>query len=199
MRISREYGLIFLANPKCASTTIERYIDAYTHRDAKIPKNYPKHTNATILERYMHENDLVYDDFLVFTTIRNPWDRLVSLWSYSRTRPESLWFDAASTSNTLSDFLRTDIIRDHFVRQFGLAGFTHTGDGRCVVDDVLCVERYATALPLMFRRLGIDFVDKGWRVNPSTRDGYRAYYNDLDRELVAELFKADIEYGGYRF
>lgn len=199
MRISRRYGLIFLSNPKCASTTVEWYIDAYTHREAEIPQGYPKHTTAPILDRYMCERGLCYDDFLIFTTIRNPWDRLVSLWEYARTRPESLWFDAAVSSSTLSDFLQTDIIKGHFVRSFGLEGFTHTSDGRRIVDDVFCVEEYATGLPLMFRRIGIDFVEKGWRVNPSRREKYQAYYDDADRDLVSELFSADIEFGGYRF
>jgi hypothetical protein len=199
MRISRRYGLIFLANPKCASTTVERYIDLYTSRDAEGPNGYPKHTNARILDRYMSEHGLLYDDFLVFTTIRNPWDRLVSLWSYARNRPDSLWFDTARSSPSLSDFLRTDIIKDDFVREFGLEGFTHAPDGRCVVDDVFCVEKYGTSLPLMFRRLGIDFVDQGLRSNQSNRTAYQAYYDDADRDLVAELFKADIAYGDYRF
>jgi Sulfotransferase family len=199
MRISRRYGLIFLANPKCASTTVERYIDVYTNGDAEGPKGYPKHTNARILDRYMTEHGLSYDDFLVFTTIRNPWDRLVSLWTYARKQPDAFWFDAASSSRSLSDFLQTDIIQDHFVREFGLNGFTHTPDGRRIVDDVFCVEQYRSALPLMFRRLGIAFVDKGWRSNQSNRAKYQTYYDEADQHLVAELFKADIAYGGYRF
>lgn len=200
MRISERYGVIFLANPKCASTTVERYIDAYTQGDAKSsPEGYPRHMDATWLEKYMDERGLSYDDFLVFTTIRNPWDRLVSLWSYARTRPDSVWYEAADSAETLSDFLHSPIIEVDFVRQFGLEGFTHTSDGRRVVDDVLCVEQYDTGLPLMFRRLGVDFVDSGLRVNPSKRESYQIYYDDADRELVAQLFSADIRYGNYQF
>jgi hypothetical protein len=200
MRVSRRYGLIFLANPKCASTTVEHYIDAYTHRDAQAsPPDYPRHVDASTLDRYMQERGLDYDDFLVFTTIRNPWDRLVSLWEYAKQRPDSVWFDAATSSPSLKAFLQTDVVKLDFVRKFGLHGFTHTRDGRKVVDDVFCVEHYDKGLPLMFRRVGIEFVDKGWRSNPSTRDDYRSYYDDEDREVVAELFKADIEFGGYTF
>jgi hypothetical protein len=200
MRVSPRYGLIFLPNPKCASTTVEHYIDAYTHGDAESsPAGYPRHVDASILDGYMQDRGLDYDDFLVFTSIRNPWDRLVSLWEYAKQRPDSIWFAAAVSSATLSEFLQTDIVKVDFVSNFGLHGFTHTRDGRRVVDDVLCVEQFDTALPLMFRRVGIEFVDKGWRSNPSKRDDYRAYYDDADRELVAELFKEDIEFAGYTF
>ena len=199
MRISRAYGLIFLPNPKCASTTVERYIDVYTEGEAEAPTGYPRHVDATILDHYMEAEALSYDDFLVFTTIRNPWDRLVSLWEYAKTRPDSVWFEAANSSETLSEFLHSDIVKVEFASKFGLHGFTHTSDGRRVVDDVFCVEEYASALPLMFRRVGIDFVDTGLRVNPSDRDGYRSYFDDADRDLVADLFAVDIEYGNYTF
>ena len=88
MRISKRYGLIFLPNPKCASTTVERYIDQYTDREAETPPGV-RHMGAALLDDYIRDHDLDLDDYLVFTSIRNPWDRLVSLWSYARGRPDS--------------------------------------------------------------------------------------------------------------
>jgi hypothetical protein len=198
MRISREFGTIFLANPKCASNTVERYMHAHM-RDVGAPKGLIRHVDATILDQFMADQGLSYDDFLVFTTIRNPWDRIVSLWTYAQNRPDSVWYDAAVSSKTLSEFLRTEIVHDAFVRKFGLHGFTHTPDGRCTVDDVICIERFSTELPLMFRRIGIDFEETGLHENRSERRSYQEYYDAADRRLVADLFEVDIEYGQYRF
>jgi hypothetical protein len=198
MRISYDYGAIFLANPKCASNTVERYLRAHT-RDARGLPGYIRHLNARGLDEFMDDQHLEYDDFLVFTTVRNPWDRMVSLWAYAKERVDSAWHDAAMSTTTFSDFLRTKIVEVDFVRNFGLYGFTHTADGRCTVDDTMCIERLAVELPVMFRRIGLEFVDARLHDNRSARDGYRDYYNDADRKFVEELFAYDVEFGKYSF
>ncbi len=198
MRVSRRAGLVFLANPKCASNTVERYIHAHVP-DTESPDGYIRHAGPVELDQYISTEGLAHDDFIVFTTIRNPWDRMVSLWAYARARPDSLWYEAATTAGSFGNFLRHDIVTVDFVNKFGLDGFTHLPDGRRNVDVVICTERFATDLPLMFRRYGIEFVNTQRRDNPSNRDSYRSYYDDSTRELVARLFAADIEFGNYTF
>lgn len=197
MRISERHGMVFLANPKCASNTVERYLHAHMS-DVVSPEGMIRHAGPDHLFNYLREHDLDRDDFIVFTTTRNPWDRMVSLYSYALRRPDSAWHPGAVEAGSFSRFLRSETVAD-FQTKFGLHGFTHRSCGTRNVDVVIPTEQFSTQLPLMFARYGVEFVEIGVHANASDRGGYRDYYDDADRDFVAQLFRDDVGFGKYVF
>lgn len=130
--------------------------------------------------------------YLVFSAVRNPFDRLISSWKYldsCRDRP-------------LIDVLR-DPPKDghgyrHLVRpQVALLRDPHTG--RLVTDMLVRYERLQKHFNGVRDRLGLPRV-KLHKTNMSVRNAdYRSYFSDEARERATAMFKDDLETFGYSF
>lgn len=137
-----------------------------------------------------------------FGFVRNPWDRMVSLYHFLCQKP----------------FRKTDNFNQQQVRE--------TGFKRWLMEDDFFMAEDTTAVQPMQRRPqlwwldGADFIGKfedlahdfatacrlggitGSRlgsINASDHDDYHAYYDDESREFVAQHFAVDIAEFGYRF
>jgi hypothetical protein len=69
--------------------------------------------------------------------------------------------------------------------------------GTCLVDFLGRFERLEQDFAAIAERLRIG-AELAWH-NRSTHEDYRQYYNDQSRQLVAELYREDIEAFGYEF
>ena len=80
MNESRLYPLIFFHIPKCAGVSIRKILQI----DTKMhPFNFTRTTNLGIdIKKYTDPE--VFKRYTKFTVIRNPWDRMVSLYYFRR-------------------------------------------------------------------------------------------------------------------
>ena len=136
--------------------------------------------------------------------VRNPWDRVVSMWAYSNETDLKLLFSRAyPPMHRVPD----KISFNEFVRN--LAGSTLTNDVwfTLATPQVQWIPDGVTHL-LRFETLDQDFKNiqeiLGCDVplpseNPTEHADYRTYYTDETRSIVAELFKEDIAAFGYEF
>src|SRR5262249_747531 len=136
--------------------------------------------------------------YFSFGFVRNPWDRMVSV--YRRTDPHLLEH-ARSLGVELGglpfdEFLaRTaQITHAHLADQ---ARFVCAADGRVLADFVGRFETLADDFRTVCQRLAIDAPLP--RLNTSQHDGYRTYYDERSRALVAQRYRRDIELFGYVF
>jgi len=92
MRISHKHKFIFLSKPKCASESIREKLNKFS--DIKSEGKYPYHHHTTAFELRMHFNAMGWnwDEYFSFTTIRNPWDMIVSLYHYGKPDKNGLYF-----------------------------------------------------------------------------------------------------------
>ena len=87
MIINTEYKIIYLSNCKCASSTIRKHF--LPIRDEELFKKIKKHCEGPhgsydqVLEVLKQEN-INTEGFFLFSTIRNPWERIVSLYNYAK-------------------------------------------------------------------------------------------------------------------
>jgi hypothetical protein len=149
---------------------------------------YRKNINSKI-NKYIHFTlkEIKNPAPITFAVIRNPWDRVVSIYSflielkYCTCSFEYFIYDILKNGYFDSKKFSTPQIRwiepgvTHLLRFENLEK-----DFKIIQDIFQCYE----ALPGQ---------------NKSDHDHYRTYYNDETRQVVAEIFKEDIEAFGYEF
>jgi hypothetical protein len=204
--INRDRGVLFCHVPKNAGTSIEAALEA---SGGYSPPHYPPVT----LDRHMtwkggeserilrHIERHTWDRCFKFAIVRNPWDRLVSAWEFTRNRKrhsvsfpefvgmlldldlrksEALWPDMVSIRwHTMPQV-------DHISLNGGVA-VDFIGRMETLEDDweAICV-RTGCNMKLSHRNRGV-------------HEPYQAYYTSELAERVAQLFKRDIESFGYEF
>lgn len=186
--IDHDRRLLFIHIARTGGTSVET---ALVGGDWWRVEPGSKHISAAQARVMYGEN--VWRDYTTFAIVRNPWDRLVSMWSTGwwwgptthlcGRRPASFDDFVASLEPHPHEFYRsllyTEILNEP-------------------VDAVLRFERLAGDFADLLARQGCEPVALP-HVERRARGDYRDYYSDASRDLVAERFRPDIEAYGYAF
>ncbi len=130
--------------------------------------------------------------FFSFAFVRNPWDRMVSLYHFEQMDPRRARYDLA-TSNDFEGFLEG--VAQEGTRQ--QVDYISDGSGRIAVNFVGRFETLAADMEHICRTIGIPF-DLPHK-NSSGRRDYRASYTARSVDLVSSMFARDIQAFGYSF
>lgn len=165
------HKFVLVENPKCASTSLR-----WAFRELGGEPILQKHSRLVELEDrddYRHK----------VCVVRNPWDRMVSAWSYAGKNYEfEEWLtDQEPWANYGIDMKRTPQIAWSF---------------RC--NHTVKYEYLEESWPKLLERMQLPFVPLPKR-NTSEHKPYQEYYNDRTREIVADRFGPDIKQFGYTF
>ena len=147
-----------------------------------------KHLSASQMRR--HYGDEFWDVYTKFTVIRNPWDRLVSMWA------TGWWHADGATPESVpfQEFLQS--LRPHASEQYQSLHYHEVLDEP--IDRVLRFERLASDFADLMRDCGDSTLTLPHRERRDRRH-YRDYFDDASREFVAEHFAEDITRFGYSF
>lgn len=148
-----------------------------------------------------------FDAYFKFAITRNPWDRVVSAFHFLKGgglfAGDKEWAERHLAGiETFSDFVngwlsRRNIYKGiHFVPQHE---FICDGTGRLAVDYVGKFERMAESFEEICGRLGLEGKELPHTNRSQRGEDYRSYYGNHEREIVAELYRKDIELFGYEF
>ena len=131
--------------------------------------------------------DELLEDYFIFSIVRNPWDRAVSIASY---------FDIPLNNflNNFDQYCDDDRIRIHALP---LHLYTHFDD-RQFADQICRFEALQPDMNLVFDRIGLARVGLPY-LNPSDHQHYSNYYSPEEIDLVQDLYQKDISYYGYMF
>lgn len=198
MRISLDHRFVFLNNVKCASTSINKVITRFSQLTPNEP-DIRRHMTARQMLDVLAGREIPREEMFVFTTIRNPWDRMVSQWFHSKRAEVSIFHEIANRSESLEEFVSSPRVRRAYRDRHSYSSFCCGPDGVPLVDMVIRSEDVDATIPHLMRTLGIDADLSAPRANPSHHTPYRDYYNDRARGLVAALLWDDIEVGRYVF
>jgi hypothetical protein len=170
---------------------------------------YHHHTGARALKKHFDENQWEWNDYLSLTTIRNPWDRVVSIYQYSKKQTNSIWNKLYLKTNSfdrfveaLPDFLNEVVYAGGHLKagQRGISisefGFSQGGDR--LINHIIPIEQIDKKLPEILNELGLPAIEVP-RVNGTVRGTYHEYYTNVTQEIVSEIFREDIELGKYFF
>lgn len=207
--ISHAHRCIFVHIPRTAGGTVERTVWPGERTEAElyggfVDEFHNRHQTGGLqhLQARQIREEVggdVFDAYLKFTVVRNPWDRTVSQFAYMRRRPDLRRFLGLRENDDFATYVG---LLDHVehVQWAPQMPFLADADGTLLVDRVLRFERLAEDLPSLLAELGVPVASPLPHRNPSQREAdYRAYYDDALRETVATRYREDVERLGYAF
>ena len=214
MIISRGRGYIFVHIPKTGGTAMALALEARAMKDDILIGDTPKarqrrkrqaalqgagriwkHSTLADIEGIVARDE--YEDFLIFTLVRNPWDRVVSYYHWLREQTFDQPAVKLAQGTDFRGFLNAPQTQralmanpyDRYVRD---------GAGRLPNPVFLRLEHLQEDLDQIAPRLGFR-PDMG-QANPSQRDrDWRGYYTEEDAALLGRVCGADVARFGYRF
>ncbi|MCP4125820.1 MAG: sulfotransferase family protein [Gammaproteobacteria bacterium] len=207
--ISHKHRFIFVHVPKTGGTSIE----------AALGLTGPRHNTA---RQYRAHDPWLWGQYFTFGFVRNPWDRLVSFYTYRRQirklGPESSldfqnWLFGINQAIEAGEH---KLLNDEFAPRLGVGTFVENDpegwrvkldnalymladeEGKPLVDFIGRYEKLQADFGRVCQRLGIPVSSLPFE-NKTQRRHYSTYYNDETKELVANLFHRDIANFDYEF
>lgn len=180
---------IFVHINKTAGTSIGRAIGmpAKDHLTAK-----------EIIAKIGNQN---WDAAYKFTVVRNPWDKVVSLYEYRRKKNKT---QIASRNITFTEWVRMTHGQDRNsfyydnVKSFQpQVEWLKDDEGTIAIDFVARFETLHADFDQIREAIGTK-ADLP-HLNASSRKSYKDYYSDETREIVARWYHEDIEVFAYTF
>jgi hypothetical protein len=221
-----DYRLLFIQAPRTGCTAIgklliERFGGQYVPGEdilesdgfLKVPRKH-----GTLQQLIDH--GLVPADYstslYVFTSVRNPFDSLVSMYVKKRQKLRPLLADRSSWIYKVPgyvedmEFCNTHTFDEWLNRHYAARWFDRVlGRGRRSlyakytkgVHCVLRFERLQRDFERVMRSVGVeaDVTIPNFNATPGRNTSYQDYYTPEGRSLVEYVFKQDLEYYGYSF
>jgi chondroitin 4-sulfotransferase 11 len=177
---------IFIHVPKTAGTSIKTSLGMKT--------------SGTLMHKSATESSHLYSQewnkYFTFSFVRNPWDRVVSIFFYYQTQRQR--HKLPDNFNAFCSDLEVNLdILGHPGLKYTQKKYISI-DNQIAVDYVGKVENLQNDFNIICERLGIEH-----RILPHIRKTnhkhYSEYYSEENRKKVAEVFREDIETFSYKF
>jgi hypothetical protein len=208
--ISHRHRFIFIHVPKNAGLSITAALEPFADKPERtqlrrflslLPvKEDPKkaffrwHTTALQLKRKLPAE--VFDGYLKFAVVRNPYDRAVSYYHYLVQNAEHHRHEKIR-GMTFRDYLEYDAERIARGRSQTQLSCVADEDGRILVDRILHFESIGPEFAALCRELGLP-ADALPTVNASKKpEDLSPYADDEARALVERLYSEDFGAFGY--
>jgi hypothetical protein len=210
--------VIFTHPHKCGGTTIEALFGWHPSTSSDQSSEYGyyfrswKHASLDLHIRNVNQNGMSENDFFIFSCVRNPWDRAVSLYYYRKHQAPQSHAKKYPTSPLPNEVLAyTGMNFENFINgeylkfarggksQLSVASFVSSSKGR-TPDYIIRYEEYKAGLEYVAGLYGLDSAAiKPYNANfrPKGVD-YKSYYTDSDLiSKVADIAKDSIDIFGY--
>lgn len=208
-------NIIYVTVPKAANTSIKHrlfklYYDVdLSTSDESSQRVHNNSYGAACDKQFVIDNR---DKYISFTFVRNPWDRTVSLYNNKIKSPNGRGSRSIVKKHPE---LQIGMPFDHFIKQLKKIDvndmvntelhlrsqhtWTHD-DGVQVPEFIGKVEDIDEQWPNLCRQLGLcDAPLDKKNKSEQTKNSYKDYYNDETKQIIAEIYKTDIEIFNYEF
>lgn len=210
------HNLAFIHIPKNAGTSIRQTLNFEsfdkidekhrTERDPALANHFPVYRIQKLLRET--ESDIPFDDMIKVMVVRNPWERMVSLYrhrlkklhhSYEgkpRNRPMDI--DAAERGFNYW-LLNTPHEGDAVLTTMAQSEWGRDEDGDFIIDVVFKIEELEDEWPNFCRKHGFDKKLPKTNIGDGQSKIYREHYSDEAASHVATYFAEDIVRYNYGF
>lgn len=209
----RHNGFWFIDIPRCSTTSIkielaQRFGPLYGKTipgaDSRhVGQFVPDHETARAMRKRLGAT--VWEELFTFTLVRNPWDRMYSLYRFRMKHYP--WIPRASLSEYLSqldcpNYMARGSMHNFHGNYYGAHQYIHDDDGRQIVSFVGRYENRAEDLHTIGERIGCPELGAkhlNTAAESKSAPSYVEAYTPETRALVARVFARDIEEFGYEF
>ncbi len=204
--ISHTYKCIFVHIPKCGGSSLENIIwpeqrdtsNLWMGFISKYQNKYQtgglQHLLATQIRQEVGEG--IFNQYFKFTIIRNPWDKMVSQYSYMKHRPDLREFIGMNENDSFKTYLKLIKKKVH-VQWEPQYKFVLNDNGDVIVDYIGRLENFDYHASQILAQLKIKAEIP--HVNASSHRHYSAYYDEEAMDTVVDLYGEDIRIFGYSF
>lgn len=219
MRISHKYKFVFISVPRTASTTCRQVLDQYSDiTSIHITKtndsfSFYHHITAKEVKKIFGEKGWKWDEYKKFCLVRNPFDRVVSLYYLTlriTTGGDKEMSFKFNLKNYIKSFIKPKLKFEDFVLRLNEKNRLHAPiteyitdyDGTILVDNVLSYENIDFELPLFLSEIGINIDKNSITINNNSksRKNYKQYYDSqVLIDNVSELYNYEIKKYNYEF
>ena len=181
---------IFVHPQKCGGVSIEQILRRHYGHDKVIMTYENQHYNISDYDKIVKYS---IDSYFKFGCIRNPWDRMVSLYYHAKRHDQyDKGFNEYITENKgLYEKERR-----------GMQGYhKFCNKGEYALDFVVKLENFENDVKLLTNQLGIKqyyLPHFNHDTNRPNRN-YREYYSEKTKSFIEEKFAWDIEFFQYQF
>ena len=205
--ISHEYKCIFIHIPKCGGTSIEDVIwpmprkteDLWMGFINKIENKYQtgglQHLKAWQIKKEVGHD--IFDHYFKFSFVRNPWDKVISQYTYVQHRQDILNYMGLKKGDSLKQYLSAIQKKKH-IQTEQQHKFIMNEDGDLLVDFLGRLEQFESDAQTIFNQLDIH-IDQIPHSKKSARKPYSEHYDQESKEIVANIYARDIEIFDYTF
>lgn len=211
--ISDRYNFIFFHVPKAAGTSVTKALNKNLIGDVSMNENnralkrflsnrgklWPNHATCGEVKAFLKEEK--YNSYFKFCFVRNPWDRLVSLYHYTVQKEAKIYADKGLQLPQFSQDIMDAGSFENWItsEKFGTAQyFFLSNNNQLLVDYVGRSENLQADFSYVCGLLGMPNIVLP-KENVSKHKKYQDYYNDETRQIVAKRYAKDIELFGYTF
>jgi len=208
--ISHKYKCIFVHIPKTGGTSIENIV--WPLKSDRVVENlwmgaikpyYNKYQTGGL--QHLTSNQIetevgseVFNSYYKFAVIRNPWEKAVSQFIYMKQKRKDLRkFIGMTRWTSFRKYLHL-ITKIEHVQWMKQVDFIFDKNGNLNVDKIIRFENLEKEFHETRELIGIPYM-KLPHDNKSKRKHYTKYYNKRTQQMVAELYKEDIEAFDYTF
>ena len=201
--ISLKHNFLFVHIPKTAGNSIQNVLSAYSedkivclapHQDGierfeVRSDRYNIHKHSTLLEYRSQLDEEVFQRLFKFTSVRNPWDRLISFY-FSPHRGQVAWdrqkfIKFVKEIPPVTDYISLEESNNPSTRRFNIDYFVR-------------FENLNHDFKEVCKQIGVPYTPLPQR-NKSKHQDYKSYYDDELVELVMKRFCQEIGFFGYKF
>lgn len=214
MIVSRARSYIFVHIPKTGGTAMALALEARAAPDDLLIGDTPKalrrrgrlkglrtrgrlwkHSTLADIDGLVDAGDL--DRFLLFTLVRNPWDRMVSYYHWLRGQSFGHPAVALAKGQDFSGFLNHPQTQASFTAN-PYASYLRDARGAERAAVWVRLEHMAEDIAPVEAHLGFPLHPERVNASPRPRD-WRGFYNEADAALLARICAEDIARFGYTF
>jgi len=213
--LSRGRGFLFVHIPKTAGTALTIALESRALKDDIIAGDTPKarararrqqglscrgrlwkHSTLADLDGLIPADEL--EQLFTLTTVRNPWDRVASLYYWLREQSFAHPLVNVAKQSSFSDFVRSPIVQVS-LRIGTYESYLRRPDGSLKPSLFARIEHFQNDIAEFQQKLGYPLPELE-RVNQSNRPrDWRGLYTEQDAILIGEICATDIERFGYSF
>jgi len=201
-QISHEYKFYFIGIPKTGCTSVRAALSNFLYKERRKNQN----------QKFKHFTNLEYkkieklNNYFSFAFVRNPFDRMVSQYRFSGKRWFKKYEELSNYKPTFINYVkylvgegrpfsrhRSPLLNVGYDKDWSMMQFIEGG-----VNFIGKFENLQQDFNVICDKIGIP-QQKLPHLNKTNHKHYTKYYNDETRQIVAEKYKKDIEYFGYKF
>lgn len=207
MIVSHQNRFIFAAIPKTGTHSVRHALREHLGPDDMeqarlfVEKKFPipeiarmGHGHVSLAEVRPFLGEQMFDDYLKFAFVRNPFDRFISYCAFATSREGSFERDP---KRVMRHFLFTAPPHRHIIFRPQHMFITDAG-GNLLADEIGKVEEMQRSYDRIAARIGIASTPLD-HANRSRRGDYRDYYDQELIDGVARIYGRDIELFGYDY